>query len=93
MKTKPLAKYDLVDNVVEYKNIPKMVWAAILDKRYKLEVVREKVGATFRIYDSGNNDELIHEQKVNLMFGARFGPDMADVAEWQQIGCKIVDEP
>jgi hypothetical protein len=34
---------------------------------------------------------LIHRQKVNLMYGAIFGADVDDVALWQEIATEVVD--
>ena len=92
VKQLPLAKYDIANNKVEYHGIPDVVWASLLDKRYKIEVIRQKVGATFFMYDSENKDEIIHKEDVNLAYGAKFGPDIDDVLTWQDLGCKIVDE-
>jgi hypothetical protein len=34
---------------------------------------------------------LTHRQKVTLMYGALFGPDVDDVAAWQEIATTVVD--
>lgn len=92
MNKSPLAKYDIENNDVEYRHVPELVWAALLDKRYKMEVIRELSGTgTFVIYDSEQQDSLIHEETTKLSYSAVFGPDMMDVYRWQERGCEIVD--
>jgi hypothetical protein len=36
-------------------------------------------------------DLVLHRESVGLSYGATFGPDMADVAEWQRIAVEFVD--
>lgn len=38
--------------------------------------------------DSGR---ILHEEAVRLAYGAPFGPDMSDVARWQEIAIEVVD--
>jgi hypothetical protein len=36
-------------------------------------------------------DLLLHREVVGLSYGAIFGPDAADVYEWQRIAIELVD--
>ena len=93
MKT-PQADYDLAGNSVKYEHIPGVVWAAILDRRYKLEVVRNDSDprtGQFTIYDGEANDAVIYDDYTGLSYGATFGADIIDVAHWQDTAIKLVD--
>lgn len=91
MKT-PLAKYNILENKVNYDQTDSIVWAGVLDKRFKIEVVRtDGYKANISIYDSEHNDIEIHTEQVGLAYGAMFGPDVEDVAQWQNLACKVVD--
>jgi hypothetical protein len=37
------------------------------------------------------SSEEIHSQPVTLAYDAAFGPDVDDVADWQEIAIKVVD--
>lgn len=64
---------------------PKLVWRAKLDNRYLVEVHRSgKNSARLCIFDHKKNSRLIACWNVTLSYGAAFGPDTADVAEWQE---------
>ena len=91
MKT-PVANYDMVENTVNYSHLPNVVWAGILDRRYKLEVISPPVPAVYTTYDSCNNDEVIYSEETTLSYGAIFGPDWADVDMWQRRACEEVDK-
>jgi len=88
---KPLAKYDLSANTVDYQHLYEMVWAAILDKRYKIEVVRiEAYKGVFTIYDGEANDAVIHDVETPLAYGATFGPDIGDIMRWQDVAVEVI---
>jgi len=89
----PLANYDIEANEVKYDSIPEVVWAGILDKRFKIEVTRtEAYAGTLCIYDAQQADKLIHSEPTSLAFGAVFGPDAGDVYTWQEKACEVVDK-
>jgi len=68
-----------------------IVWQGELDGRYKVTVLRTgPYRGTLRIEDVDDGRKL-HEQDVGLMFNALFGPDVADVARWQEIPIRVVD--
>ena len=69
-----------------------IVWWSRLDNRYQVEVRRvDERAAILRIFDHTRSDHLIHEESVGLSYGAIFGPDVADVAEWQERAMRVVD--
>jgi len=45
---------------------------------------------TLRVYVTETGEELLNEE-VGVMFAARFGPDVADVNDWQQRGLVVID--
>lgn len=72
-----------------------VVWWNRLDNRFQIEVRRSDEDAykgELIIFDHDKEDEVIHEEQVGLMYGAMFGPDMADVALWQDKSVEAVDE-
>lgn len=74
------------------------VWHGLLDNRYLIRVVRAPDDTTgykglLTITDRGGEKEVeMHRQEVGLAYGAQFGPDVDDVAAWQEIAIKVVDE-
>jgi allophanate hydrolase subunit 1 len=69
-----------------------VVWQQTLDGgAYTLRVTRidEDHG---RLQVSVTDGVQLHEQEVPLAYGALFGPDMGDVADWQEITVNVVDE-
>lgn len=69
--------------------IPNAIWTSTLDGRYAVTVTRlDKYHGELTVRDQ---ERLIHRQAVGLAFGAIFGPDVDDVATWQQIAIEIVD--
>jgi len=90
----PLATYNIAENKVDYVHLGNVVWAALLDKRYKIEVVRldgQTHQGTLVIYDNHSNDEEIYSENTALAYGSLFGPDVMDLERWQEIACKVVD--
>jgi len=65
------------------------VWEARMDERYTCVVVRTGQSTGTLIIKDG--DLLLHEQEVVLSWGAEFGPDVADVAYWQDICIAKID--
>ena len=83
--TKPIVPWD-ADETFAHIDI---VWNSKLDERYLIEVRRTgELTATLLIFDHENDDEELISFDVGLLYGAPFGPDVADVAEWQE---KILD--
>jgi hypothetical protein len=38
-----------------------------------------------------NQDTVLLEREVSLAYGAMFGPDVADVAQWQEMAIEAAD--
>ena len=67
------------------------IWKAELHDNYKCTVTRiNKRGGNLRIVETATERELLN-QDVGLMYGAQFGPDVEDVAKWQDICVAVVD--
>ena len=65
------------------------IWTSMLDGRYTVAVHRlAPYRGELTILDG---KAIIHRQEVSLMYGALFGPDVDDVATWQEIATKVVD--
>lgn len=71
---------------------PQIVWKATLDDRYCCVVTRtgDRTGR-YTVTDTETDDELLSEE-VELSYGAKFGPDVADVRRWQDLAVEAVDE-
>jgi len=72
---------------------PDLVWRAKMDDRYLIEVARTgERTAKLRIYDHAKGDAEIACWDVGLSYGAIFGPDVGDVAEWQDKVAAFIDD-
>ena len=71
---------------------PRIVWHAILDHRYLIEVQRtgERTAELF-IFDQHNNNQELLRESVPLYYGAPFGPDVEDVCRWEERCANFVD--
>ena len=77
--------------MVEETN-PDALFEATLDKRYKLEVLRNtQGGGTVSLYDTKNENELVFQKDVDLLYGAVFGADIADIDYWKDLAVNFVD--
>ncbi len=88
--SQPLLLWDSGDSEIE--NHPQLVWSSKLDNRYLLEVHRisDYHGKLF-VFDHNKNDQEIACWDVGLSYGAIFGPDVADVNEWQEKVLNFID--
>ena len=69
------------------------VWSSELDGRYLVEVQRiDDRTATFYIFDKNESYKELFSRVVPLYYGAPFGPDVEDVAKWEEMGVQFVDE-
>jgi O-acetyl-ADP-ribose deacetylase (regulator of RNase III) len=67
------------------------IWEAELDGEYKCTVTRiNKRGGNLRVVENTTGRELLN-QDVGLLYGAQFGPDVEDVAKWQDICVAVVE--
>lgn len=68
-----------------------VIWEATLDEIYQCEVTRlEDYKGLLKVTNT-QNDFVLLTQEVALSFGAQFGPDVDNVAEWQDLACLAVD--
>ena len=89
--TEPVSKWD--DTTPNYE--AGVVWMAKLDARFLCEVVRtgedtERAGY-LRVFDNDKDLKCVFEETVGLSYGAQFGPDVADVADWEDKVLNFVD--
>ena len=66
-----------------------VIWEATLDQIYEVKVVR--TGTSTGEFSVSQGGKVIHSEPVDLAYGAQFGPDVADVADWQEKALSIVD--
>jgi len=65
------------------------IWAAKLDDHY--DVIVDRIGAHTATLKVMDGDNILYQQNVALAYGAQFGPDVGDIAEWQEIAADTVD--
>jgi len=68
-----------------------ILWDAQLDGIYECKVTRtgERTGQiTIRNIETG---DFLLDKQVGLLYGAQFGPDIEDLAHWQEMCIGIVD--
>ncbi|MEE9214656.1 MAG: hypothetical protein V3U54_07655 [Thermodesulfobacteriota bacterium] len=69
-----------------------IIWWSKLDNRFLIQVRRLRENeATMCIFDHDNDDEMMSCEQVSLAYGAIYGPDVADIATWQERAVEIVD--
>lgn len=91
MKT-PQATYNIEKNEADCGDYSKVLWAAILDRRYKCEVQRtEPYKGVLLAFDAQENDKLMYEVNVPISYDAKFGVDIVDVASWQELLIQRID--
>jgi hypothetical protein len=66
------------------------IWENRLDDKYDVFVEQTSGYNGFLVILEGDK-ELIREE-VSISYGAKFGPDVADVAEWEQRCMDFIDE-
>jgi hypothetical protein len=67
-----------------------MVWSSMLDNKFTVQVAR---AAPYRgELTITDGEKTPHREPVGLSFDALFGPDVADVAEWQEIAIAFVEQ-
>lgn len=66
-----------------------IIWESKLDGVYDVKVIRETSIKGFLVIDKGSN--RIYSKEVYLSYGATFGPDMEDVALWQNQAANFID--
>jgi hypothetical protein len=66
-----------------------VIWESLLDDRYKVMVTR--TGPYRGEWSIRFGDQVLDRQNVGLSYGALFGPDVDDVADWQQRAIQFID--
>jgi hypothetical protein len=66
-----------------------VVWTSNLGDKYDVTVTRTDGYHGELTISEG--DLVLHRESVGLSYGAIFGPDMADVGEWQRVAVEFVD--
>ena len=67
-----------------------IVWAAILDNRYTVHVVRKQpYQGSLEVWENGVQ---LMQQPVTLTYDARFGVDIGDMEQWTDVACNFVDK-
>jgi len=68
-----------------------VVWESVLDDRYDCKVTRNsEYSGQLKVLDTQTKESL-YDEEVFLSYGALFGPDVADVADWRDKIVKVVD--
>lgn len=68
-----------------------MVYENVLDGKYDLKVYRHPTDGYkgfLRLYEK---EKLLMEEETFLSYGAKFGPDIADINKWQDRCCNFID--
>ena len=60
-----------------------IIWKSTLDNRYAIQVVRVAPYQGKLVIREA--DEEVFSHQVRLSYGATFGPDVSDIADWQEI--------
>lgn len=66
-----------------------LVWESLLDNKYTIRV--ERSGDHTGILSVIEDGEVCITRPVTLLYNAAFGPDVDDVAEWQEWSADYVD--
>jgi hypothetical protein len=66
-----------------------MVWSSLFDGKYTVKVTRTAPYRGELTVAAGTT--VLHRKSVGLSYDALFGPDVTDVASWQEIAIKVVD--
>lgn len=66
------------------------IWKDVLDKKYPTYVERlEPYKGELVIMDG---DKEIYRRPINISYDAKFGPDVMDISEWENMVAKFIDE-
>jgi hypothetical protein len=70
----------------------RLLWWARLDGRYRVEALPVgPASARLRVVDDEAGDRPLLDEEVELIAGAKYGPDVADVAAWQARVIGLID--
>lgn len=68
-----------------------MVWQDTLDGKYRCRVVRNGNNGGILTVQTPSGQQIL-KTPVPLSFGARFGPDVSDVNDWEGLCVEAVDQ-
>ena len=67
------------------------IWENQCDNRFDVSVDQDTYSSgTLKVVDSTTGTE-IHSEHVSVSYGAKYGPDVSDVSDWQDKGCAAID--
>lgn len=66
-----------------------MIWETKLDDTYDIRV--DRAGPYEGTLSISRDSKLLAQGTVSLAYGAQFGPDVSDVAMWQDWSANFVD--
>lgn len=67
-----------------------IIWESTMDSKYDVKVIGDgDYKGKLQIYEG---EKLLMEEPVGLAYGAIFGPDIDDVAQWQERAIEFVDK-
>lgn len=69
------------------------VWQDTLDQRYRVRVDRLSLRSGQLTVKDDKTGQTLVDRVVHLSYGAVFGPDVADVDEWQRITETAIQNP
>ena len=70
-----------------------LVWHSKLDEKYDCQVKRlNDYTGRLTMLDT-ETQKILLDKQVGLSYGAQFGPDVSDVAYWQDACVKAADGP
>ncbi len=67
-----------------------IIWSTKVDRRYQVKVCRTGDYTADLVVTEGDR-ELLREQ-VSLAYKAIFGPDVDDIATWQERVIRLIDQ-
>lgn len=67
------------------------IWQAQLDDRYDCLVTRINEAHGLLTVTDTTDKKILLSNEVTLSYGAQFGPDMDDVADWEERCIQAVD--
>lgn len=71
-----------------------VIWADAVDNgAWKAKVVRTSERAGELTVTESATGRVVHRENVGLSYGAVFGPDIADVTQWQDTVINVIDNP
>lgn len=68
-----------------------VIWEAKLDDRYDCQVTRINEAHGHLTVTDTTNQAILLSNEVTLSYGAKFGPDVDDVSDWEIRCVKAVD--